>query len=140
MFIITNFSSQSNFLKLWHYPLNDEYLDNVPIKKASLGHKGDVTALEFLDTTNAVCSSSMGSVELIKCTHEEITRELSWENMHEYKTGDHAACTDVSCFDGDIVSIGEDGRIVLLSVAQKHPVQIIGEYSLLIVEFDSILN
>lgn len=96
------------------------------MKKASLEHKGDVTALEFLDTANAVSSSSMGSVQLIRCDHEEMTREICWGQLHEFKNGEAAACTDISSFDGDIVSIGEDGRIVLLSVAQKNPVQVIG--------------
>lgn len=71
-------------------------------------------------------SSSLGSVQLLKCSNYEITQEICWDKLHKFKNGDSAPCTDIGSFDGDIISVGEDGRIVLLSVGQKTPVQIIG--------------
>lgn len=49
-------------------------------------------------------------------------------------TNDYAPCTGLSTFEQDIASVGEDGRINLLTAGQKQPVRVIG-----IVEFYSII-
>ena len=38
-------------------------------------------------------------------------------------TNDYASCTGLSTFEQDIVSVGEDGRINLLTAGQKQPVR-----------------
>lgn len=49
-------------------------------------------------------------------------------------TNDYAPCTGLSTFEQDIASVGEDGRINLLTAGQKQPVRVIG-----IIEFYSII-
>lgn len=49
-------------------------------------------------------------------------------NVYLYRTLDYAPCTALSNFEQDIVSVGEDGRINLLTTTQQKPVRIIGKY------------
>lgn len=46
--------------------------------------------------------------------------------MHFYRTTDYASCTALSNFEQDIASVGEDGKLNLLTAAEKEPVRIIG--------------
>lgn len=48
--------------------------------------------------------------------------------FHSYRTLDYAPCTALSNFEQDIVSVGEDGKINLLTTTQKKPVRVIGKY------------
>lgn len=46
--------------------------------------------------------------------------------MHFYRTTDYASCTALSNFEQDIASVGEDGKLNLLTATEKKPVRIIG--------------
>lgn len=43
-----------------------------------------------------------------------------------FSTGDLCPSTDITFFEDYIVSVGEDGRIVLISVKDNEPYRIIG--------------
>lgn len=47
--------------------------------------------------------------------------------MYFCRTTDYASCTALSNFEQDIASVGEDGRLNLLTAAQKKPVRTIGK-------------
>lgn len=40
---------------------------------------------------------------------------------------DYASCTALSTFEQDIASVGEDGKLNLLTATEKKPVRIIGK-------------
>lgn len=44
------------------------------------------------------------------------------------RTTDYASCTALSTFEQDIASVGEDGKLNLLTAAEKKPVRIIGKH------------
>lgn len=43
------------------------------------------------------------------------------------RTTDYASCTALSTFEQDIASVGEDGKLNLLTAVEKKPVRIIGK-------------
>jgi len=45
-----------------------------------------------------------------------------------YRTTDYASCTALSTFEQDVASVGEDGKLNLLTAAEKKPVRVIGKY------------
>lgn len=47
--------------------------------------------------------------------------------MYFYRTTDYASCTALSTFEQDIASVGEDGKLNLLTAAEKKPVRVIGK-------------
>lgn len=44
------------------------------------------------------------------------------------RTTDYASCTALSTFEQDIASVGEDGKLNLLTAVERKPVRIIGKY------------
>lgn len=44
------------------------------------------------------------------------------------RTADYASCTALSTFEHDVASVGEDGKLNLLTAAEKKPVRVIGKY------------
>lgn len=46
--------------------------------------------------------------------------------IYPYRT-DYASCTALSTFEQDIASVGEDGKLNLLTAIEKKPVRIIGK-------------
>jgi hypothetical protein len=48
-----------------------------------------------------------------------------------FSFGGHSPCTGLAVFEEDIVSIGEDGCLCLLTAKQKMPVRRIGEFVVL---------
>lgn len=66
-------------------------------------------------------SSSSGSADLMKISYSELKssyleNELSWKDIHYFKNGDQSSCTALAVYDTDIVTVGEDGCINLLSI------------------------
>lgn len=47
--------------------------------------------------------------------------------MYVFRTTDYASCTALSTFEQDIASVGEDGKLNLLTAAEKKPVRVIGK-------------
>lgn len=107
-------------------PIELEQAFNDPVLKSTLPQKGDITALEFLNSGTAAFASGLGSVHLVNVSKSSITVQHSWEKLHYYKTGEPCVCSDISCLDEDVASVGEDGRIVLLTANEPQPVRVIG--------------
>lgn len=117
-------------MTLWYYPLKELDSENYPLKQRTFTHSGDVTEIKFLLSNHLVVSSSYGSVNLLKCNDTDLSVVNTWENLHYFKTKEPSSCTALACFEEDVASVGEDGRIALLTVTQTKPVGIIGVYTI----------
>lgn len=119
-------SSSSN-IALWKL-VNNEFSDEMendytPKAVAKFKLTGDVTGLEIVDFNNfAVAAAGSG----VSCIH--INRDLEgnnlyenfrFKNLHKFKTGDPALCTGLSVFEDNICTIGEDGRVGVLSLQSQ---------------------
>lgn len=122
-FFISGGSSEiKNNLKLWKLIQNEfaDETDNEFVPKATAKHtlNGDITGVEVLDHNNFVVSAG-SSVSLMWINRDQERNNLKennrFENIHKFKTGDAALCTGISVFDENISSIGEDGRINVIS-------------------------
>ncbi len=49
-----------------------------------------------------------------------------WERAHRYSC-DNAPCTAVVCRSPELVSVGEDGRVILYKADQTEVVRVIGK-------------
>lgn len=73
-----------------------------------------------------VVSSSFGSVVLLQCTSTDLRLKTTWDKLHYFKTKESSPCTSLACFEEDVATVGEDGRIALLTVTQNKPIRVIG--------------
>lgn len=119
-------SESKNNLKLWKLLRNDfgDENDNdlTPKAMSKLTVDGEVTGIEILDHNNvAISSGSSVSVIYINRDQERnnLRENFRFTDIHKFKTGDAALCTGISVFDENISSIGEDGRINVISANNK---------------------
>jgi hypothetical protein len=56
-----------------------------------------------------------------------------------FSVGGHSPCTGLAAFEEDIVSVGEDGCMCLLTARQKTPIRRIGKVTVLNLEFIIII-
>lgn len=110
----------ANNIKLWTLKRN-EFADEaefIPKATAKLSVDGEVTGLEIIDHNNFAVSSGSG-VSLIYINRDQerdnLKENARFINIHKFSTGDPALCTGISNHDENICSIGEDGRIVVIS-------------------------
>lgn len=52
--------------------------------------------------------------------HIDLQNEITWKDIHQFDNGDTSSCTDLAVYDTDIVTVGEDGCINLLSVQSSN--------------------
>ncbi|XP_070568783.1 nucleoporin Nup43-like isoform X2 [Ptychodera flava] len=90
-------------------------------------HIGDVTDLKYIDSERLIGTSSTGTVTVYR--YHENAKTLSvhnnWESVHHHPSGKSCPCTCVAVNTPDVVSVGEDGRIQVLRLDQRHPVRTI---------------
>ncbi|XP_067207554.1 nucleoporin Nup43 [Linepithema humile] len=132
-----DFTEARNFLtgswdnpvnKITHWTFRTNYDEEPsPVVLSSYTFLGDVTELKFISKDFFVVSSSLGSVRLLQIEEEcaEFKEHMAWEFIHNFKTTDYASCTALSTFEQDIASAGEDGKLNLLTAAEKKPVRVI---------------
>lgn len=68
-----------------------------------------------------MASSSNGSADLLKVSYSDLKNsylenKLNWKDLHHFTNGDSSSCTGLAVYDTDVVTIGEDGCINLLSI------------------------
>ncbi|KAJ8980098.1 hypothetical protein NQ317_008559 [Molorchus minor] len=131
-FITGSVDNDENNVKLWNLRENEEEEDIYPYLVSSYTYCGDVSDAKFLNADYFVTSSSSGSVHLMKIhtlvdDDVEIRNETLWKKIHHFKNGDNAPCTALAVYEKDIVSIGEDGAINLLTAQSKNIIQRIGD-------------
>ncbi|TMS12370.1 Nucleoporin Nup43 [Larimichthys crocea] len=89
-------------------------------------HDGDVLDLQFLDQDKIVTASSTGAVTIFRHHQNSQTVSVSqrWARAHRYPC-DNAPCTGVVCSSPEIVTVGEDGRIILFRADQEGVMRVI---------------
>lgn len=106
--------------------MNQSDSEIYPVKQASASVTGDVTELKFILKDKVIASLSSGSVNLYECTYSRISLLKSWDKLHYFKTGELCSCTGLACFEEDVATVGEDGKLVLLTITINKPVRVIG--------------
>lgn len=87
--------------------------------------------LQFINSDFLVVSSSLGTVKLLKIDVDisgayRIINETIWDKIHHVSNG-ISPCTSFALYDNDIATVGEDGRINLLTAQKKGIVRTIGK-------------
>ncbi|CAL1543576.1 unnamed protein product [Lymnaea stagnalis] len=136
-FITGSWDDQENTISVWR--LQDRIsedqdfgdatsLEHEPEKVFEMPHLGDVLDLKYLSSDTFAVASSTGDVSVLK--HKPNTQTLAnlhtWEQLHQFKTGDSAPCTCLAPRGDDwIATGGEDGKIVIIAVDQRQAIQTI---------------
>lgn len=119
-------SENKNNIKLWKLVRNDFADENdndlAPKAMSKLTVDGEVTGIEILDHNNFAVSAG-SSVSLIYINRDQernnLRENFRFESIHTFKNGEAAPCTGLSVFDENISSIGEDGRINVISASNQ---------------------
>lgn len=125
IFATGSWDNEVNRVSVWNVGENggyskEEEFEGDPQLVCECEHRGDVLDLQFLDHDRFVTASSTGAVTMYEFHPERqilsVARE--WNEAHHYQSA-NAPCTGVACNSPDIVSVGEDGRVVLYKGDQK---------------------
>ncbi|GAB6030383.1 Nucleoporin Nup43 [Chamberlinius hualienensis] len=104
-------------------PDPDKIIDPKLIQE--IPHDGDVTDIKYLNKDLFAVSSSTGTVALFKhCANQTTQLEISWDKSHNY-LNESAPCTGIDTYGENIVSVGEDGRLIQYNLKHRLPVRII---------------
>ncbi|XP_018599193.1 nucleoporin Nup43 [Scleropages formosus] len=125
IFATGSWDNEENKLSLWSVgelglSSMEEDMEGDPQLLCDIRHKGDVLDLSFLDQERIVTASSTGAVTIFRHHPNSQTLSVSqlWDRAHHYPC-DSAPCTGVVCNSPEIVTVGEDGRIILFRVDHK---------------------
>ncbi|XP_034952002.1 pre-mRNA-splicing factor ATP-dependent RNA helicase DHX15 isoform X2 [Chelonus insularis] len=127
-FLTGSWDNPHNRVSYWTFLTDEE--ETYPAVVMSYPLLGDVTELQFINRDCVVASSSIGSVVLLQIEESpfnEFKELMSWNNIHQFDTAENASCTALATFNQDIATVGEDGRINLLTAQQKKPVRVIND-------------
>ncbi|XP_076872500.1 nucleoporin Nup43 [Brachyhypopomus gauderio] len=124
-FAAGSWDNEDNKVSIWSvgetgvYSMGDEF-EGDPQLLCECEHRGDVLDLQFLDQDRLVTASSSGAVTIYKLHSESQTLSVvhAWEGAHHYHCAS-APCTAVVCRSPELVSVGEDGRVVLYKADQS---------------------
>ncbi|XP_030558945.1 nucleoporin Nup43 [Drosophila novamexicana] len=121
-FLTGSWDMDNNFVRVWRLHANPyaQGLEHTPRCNDKVAVEGDVTGLEFLnDDTFAVgCADGHLSLFHVQRAVEEdqIQRKARSERLHEFKCSrTRAPCTAIAVYGTDIATVGEDGRLNVLS-------------------------
>ncbi|KAM9798258.1 nucleoporin Nup43 [Neosynchiropus ocellatus] len=118
VFVSGSWDNEENKVSLWSIAntdalgLEDEF-EGEPQLLCEQKHGGDVMDLQFLDQERVVTASSTGAVTVFHHNQnaQQLTVSQRWPRAHHHPS-DSAPCTGVVCRAPEIVSVGEDGRII----------------------------
>ncbi|XP_028413441.1 nucleoporin Nup43-like [Dendronephthya gigantea] len=105
----------------------DSNLADEPQLICAVEHEGSVTDIKYTDSERILTASSNGNVTLHK--HDSARGSLSqfhsWHGIHHYNETSSCSCTSLATNTNlpDFVSVGEDGRIVVLRMDHQKPVR-----------------
>ncbi|XP_011495665.1 PREDICTED: nucleoporin Nup43 [Ceratosolen solmsi marchali] len=128
-FVTGSWDDAVNKISYWTFQKNDED-ELYPVNISAYPVIGDVTEMKFISYDHFVASSSLGTVKVLKLQdnpYPDIKEESTWDLIHRFNQKEPASCTALSTFEQDIVTVGEDGRINLLTAQQNNPVRTIDE-------------
>ncbi|XP_024275726.1 nucleoporin Nup43 [Oncorhynchus tshawytscha] len=125
IFATGSWDNEDNKISIWSIGENgisglDNEFEGDPQLVCEHKHNGDVLDLQFLDQDRIVTASSTGAVIIFRHHHNSQTLSVSqlWERAHHYPC-DNAPCTGIVCNSPEIVTVGEDGRIILFRADQE---------------------
>ncbi|XP_067239674.1 nucleoporin Nup43 [Chanodichthys erythropterus] len=131
VFATGSWDNENNKVSIWsvgdHGVSNiDGEFDEEPQLLCDSQHEGDVLDLQFLDQDRLVSASSSGAVTIFKLQTDCQAVSLAhvWKRAHQYSC-DNAPCTAIVCRSPEIVSVGEDGRVILYKADQTEVVRVI---------------
>lgn len=131
IFATGSWDNEDNKISIWSIGSNesnsiDDGFEGDPQLLCEHKHDGDILDLQFLDQDRIVTASSTGAVTIFH--HDQKSQTLSnsqhWSRAHRYPC-DNAPCTGVVCRSPEIVSVGEDGRIIVFRADQEGVVRVI---------------
>ncbi|KAJ8942682.1 hypothetical protein NQ314_010004 [Rhamnusium bicolor] len=127
-FVTGSVDNDQNNIKLWDLYENQEEDDIHPFLVSTYPYCGDVTEIKFLNADYFVTSSSSGSAHLMKISatngeDNSIKNEMLWKDLHSFQTGETSPCTALALYENDIVTVGEDGCINLLTAQSQNVVR-----------------
>ncbi|XP_022909019.1 nucleoporin Nup43 [Onthophagus taurus] len=125
-FITGSWDNETNHIKLWDFKESPEDADIYPYVVSEYNYDGDVTECRFLSPDLFVSSSTTGSVSLMRINVDEkavtnISEEIEWKHIHQFKNGEKSSCISFAVYDNDFATVGEDGNIFLLTALRKEP-------------------
>ncbi|KAM5163261.1 nucleoporin Nup43 [Mantella aurantiaca] len=136
LFCAGSWDSEESKVSIWStgefgtINMDEDYLAEIKLL-CEIGHKGDVTDLQFLDQERIVTASSTGRVTIFRHhqTNQTLSEKQKWEHVHHLagSNGKGAPCTGVVCNSPEIVSVGEDGRINVFRADSKDIVRTIDD-------------
>ncbi|KAL6485707.1 hypothetical protein MHYP_G00050990 [Metynnis hypsauchen] len=130
-FATGSWDNEANQVCVWHVGETgmvgeDDELEGDPQLLCECKHGGDVLDMQFLDQDRLVTASSTGAVTIYKLHADDQTLSVAhvWDTAHHYQRAS-APCTGVVCSSPDVVSVGEDGRVILYKADQRGVVRVI---------------
>ncbi|TDG49058.1 hypothetical protein AWZ03_004543 [Drosophila navojoa] len=121
-FVTGTWDMDTNFVRVWRFHENT-YADSVehtPRCNDKVAMEADVTGIEFVNDDTFVVGCGDGRVSLFKVhravEEDQIRRTEHSERIHAFKYSPaNAPCTAISIYGTDIATVGEDGRLNVLS-------------------------
>ncbi|XP_075223788.1 nucleoporin 43 [Lycorma delicatula] len=137
-FITGSWDDKENKLILWLYPPltgleEEDESDIYPRVIYKHPHEGDVTEIKFVTASKFLVSSSSGFVQLLevvdktRAPNTHFKNIVRWDDLHFFSSGDKSSCTGLATFEEDVATIGEDGRISLLSLHHEKLLRVIDD-------------
>ncbi|XP_049827320.1 nucleoporin Nup43 [Schistocerca gregaria] len=131
-FVTGSWDEQICHLALWSYASDEDESYSIPAKLRTVPNCGDITEIKFVNSSTCVVATSGGSVRCFRVDvrypqSADLREVTSWEKLHFLPYGTRCSCTSLSCFEEDIATVGEDGKLNLLTLRQQKPVHVVDE-------------
>ncbi|XP_030762487.1 nucleoporin Nup43 [Sitophilus oryzae] len=132
LFVTGSIDNEKNTIKLWDFCENDEENDIYPFTISSYMYDGDVADIQFINQDYFACASSSGSVHLMNIAVQSsgdmlLNNYMEWDKIHYFNNGEASCCTALAIYENDLVSVGEDGRINVLTAQSKNVIRSIDD-------------
>ncbi|XP_043247258.1 nucleoporin Nup43-like isoform X3 [Amphibalanus amphitrite] len=119
-FVSGSWDDEENCLQLWQW--SDSGDD--PRCLHRLPCRPDVNCLSYVSLDVFAAATSDGDVTLYRHVSERLEPGRRWDRLHRTKRG-AAPCTWLSAFEQELVSVGDDGRMVVLNMHSQKPGRVI---------------
>lgn len=131
VFATGSWDNEDNKISIWSIGNNggtglEDGYEGDPQLLCENRHNGDVMDLQFLDQERIVTGSSTGAVTIFHHHQNSQTISVSrnWASAHHHSC-DNAPCTGVVCSSPEIITVGEDGRIIIFRADQEGVTRVI---------------
>ncbi|EDW14446.1 nucleoporin Nup43 [Drosophila mojavensis] len=121
-FVTGTWDMDTNFVRVWRLYANPyaENVEHTPRCNDKMAIEGDVTGIEFINDDTFAVGCNDGRLSLFNVhravEEDQIRRTAHSERLHYYKCSQaNAPCTGISVYGTDIATVGEDGRLNVLS-------------------------